>query len=843
MFNDFQQYKNCEPAGVILPTIDLEGDLAGLTAFEALRKLCLDGAKERGIHKLPNKQDYYDRIKSELSIIDELGFTDYMLLNWDIIKYCHDNGIPVGEARGSAAGSCVLYFIKVTNIDPIEHNLFFERFISRSRARTIEGFDGTKYLDGSLLCDVDNDISYEHRGQVIEYIEQKYAGKTSKILTFNTLSSKSCIRELTKYFDGAVKEEADFVSALIPKLHGKVEPLAKAYESNDKFKEWADEHETSYKVGLVLENKIKNTGVHPSGIAICNTLIEDVMATQKTKDGDLVSAYDMDDVADLMVKFDILGLRTLSVVDRTCKRLGIDVADINPNDNFIYQQLQSYRHPYGLFQISADTNFRVTQKVAPMNLTELSDVVALARPGALAFIDEYVNQKLELEPLGMHDEMDNILAQSKNVLLYQEQAMAIANKVFGFSLEEAETLRRIIGKKKVEEMPVWKEKIYEAGEELELSRELCDYYWQVLEDSAHYSFNKSHSAAYATLAAKTIYLKFKHPKEFFCSLLELAEFEPDPLKAVEAIHAELPDFGLQLLPPNLHKSSMEFMIEGDNIRYGFSSIKGISDNTKEALERFAKYGEFKNKYEIFLAAKAAKLNIGALSSLIYTGSLGLDKRHRLALEAQAFNLLTDREKRNLSLKVDELGDDVLVAIDRALNEKIMADSGGLLIKESRFKTFQGKFQRYKELFLHNSKYLKFCSWFFEKHLLGYSYSHSLKECFCDRFDSLMDIKDVENLSPNTRFKCVGQIGEAYINIAASGNRYAKFNLVDGSGTVTCLFCDQRVKKPLSEFLKSNSLTEGDIVVMSGNAGRDGTPFVSSIHKIDTEIYVNTRQLS
>lgn len=843
MFEDFQPYTNCEPAGVILPKISLEGRLAGLTPFEALRELCLEGVKTRGINKQKDKRVYYDRVKHELDIIEELGFTDYMLLNWDIIKFCHDNDIPVGEGRGSAAGSLVLYLIEVTNIDPIKYNLFFERFISKSRAKKIVGDDGVTYLDGSLLCDVDNDISYEHRAKVVEYIEKKYKGKTSKILTFNTLSSKSCIRELTKYFDKAKKEEADYVSSLIPKNHGKVAPLSQAEEESEEFKGWVKEHKETFKVALILENLVKNAGVHPSGIAICHKPIEDIMPTQKTKDGDLVSAYDMDDVAALMVKFDILGLRTLSVVDRTCRRLGIDVSSINPEDEVIYKVLQDYRYPQGLFQISADTNFKAAQKVKPENLSELSDVLALSRPGSLAFIDDYVEQKDSPQPLTNLPQMDEILSPSKNILLYQEQAMAIANKVFGFSLEEAEVLRRIIGKKKVEEMPAWKEKIYDAGEELRIPIEICDFYWKVLEDSANYSFNLSHSVAYATLSAKTIYLKFQYPKEFFCSLLEMAEFEQEPLKVVAAIQEELPFFGIRLLPPNLRKSTLGFHIEGNDIRYGFSSIKGVSDKTHEALKKFSEQGEFSNKYEIFLAAKAAGLNIGVLSALIYSGCLGLEKRHRLALEAQAFNLLTDREKRNLTLRVEELGDDVLTALDKAYREQIMADSGGVIIKESRFKTFTKKFQKYKELYLRNSKYLKFCSWYFEKFLLGYSYSYSLRECFEDRFEALIDVSEIENLSPGAEFKCVGEVQDPYVNISANRNRYMRFKLSDGNTSIFSLFCDQRDKKPLSEFLKTNNLTDGDIVVVSGSTGNDGTPFVNHMKAVNTQIYTNIRQLN
>ena len=300
MFEDFTPYDDCEPAGVDLPkTIVDQAKLEEIglspdsSTKEILYELARKGLRDKGITKYENKQVYFDRAKQELETLEELGFTDYILLNWDVLNFCHDNNIPTGAGRGSAAGSLVLFLLGVTNIDPIPHDLFFERFVSKSRAKKVTDKRGKEFLVGSLLPDVDSDISYDQRYKVIQYIERKHEGRTAKILTFNTFSSKLCIREATKYFDEAKEDEANQVSDMIPKLHGVVFPLTQARDETDKFKKWVEKHEKTFKNALKIENLPKNTGVHPSGIAICSEKIENIVPLQKTKDGDLVTGYDM----------------------------------------------------------------------------------------------------------------------------------------------------------------------------------------------------------------------------------------------------------------------------------------------------------------------------------------------------------------------------------------------------------------------------------------------------------------------------------------------------------------------------------------------------------------------
>lgn len=850
MFEDFKVYDDCEPAGVELPKTSVSevvlssiGLGKGSSTKEIMYELARKGLRDKGITKYKNKDEYFKRTKQELETFEELGFTDYILLNWDVLNYCHENNIPTGAGRGSAAGSLVLYLLGVTDIDPIPHNLFFERFVSKSRAKTVKDKRNKEFLVGSLLPDVDSDISYDERRKVIQYIEDQHSGRTAKILTFNTFSSKLCIREAVKYFNHSPEIEANRVSDMIPKLHGKVFSLNESREENEKFDEWATGNAFAFKNAKKVENLIKNTGVHPSGVAICSSQIDEVVPLQKTKDGDLITGYDMNDVADLMVKFDILGLRTLTIAHKTCEKIGITIEDIDSNDPFIYEKLQDFNHPVGLFQISANTNFEVCRKVKPENLDELSDVVALARPAALQFVDSYCSQKLAPCDLNLHPELDKILSWSKNVILYQEQLMLIANKVFGLTLEEAEVLRRIVGKKKVDEMPAWEEKIFAAGEKQGLDREISEYYWTALDASANYSFNKSHSFAYASLAAKTVYLKYKYPKEFFLSVLECADFDPDPLGKVKEVHEELSDFGVTLLQPSLFESNKTFKLQGSNIRYGLNSIKGVSEKSLESLVDFRGV-EFKNKYEVFTTAKECGINISVLASLIQAGTMderGKD-RSRLVLEAQAFNLLTDREKRNFVKIGDRFGYDVLNCISEVVESQVLGDDNRPVMSEKRFGTFKKNFSKYKAIYRENKQHQKFSDWWYENSLLGYSYSYDLRDCFNEDVEGqIYSLKEVQELSLDTNFKTVCQVKDFFERVSQSGNKYMILESSDNTASCKFILMDNSREDKLTKFLSSHKLKKDDILILNATKS-SGSHFINSVKAVQIKVFMKSRDL-
>ena len=451
--------------GVRLPSFEIDkadkrrmGVSEDLNNYDFLRAICLAGFKDLKLEKDSEiYKQYVDRIKYELKTLKELGFVDYVLLVWDVINFCKKENIPTGLGRGSAAGSIVLYLIEVTKIDPVRYNLYFERFVSKIRAKK-QVVDGITYLDGSLMCDVDLDICYYSRQKVLQYLEDKFRGKTSKILTLNKLSTKLLMKECGKIVAGKTETEMNMVSSMIPKVFGQVKDLETSYEEVEEFREWCDENKETYEIALRLRNLVKNKGVHPSAVSISYNDMDESCPTELSSDKSSVSSFDMNWVSEFNVKLDILGLRSVSVVSEACREIGIKVEDINLNDPFIYRQLQELKTPHGLFQIEAETNFRVCRDVRPKTLEELSAVLALARPGALAYVDQYANYTNNNVNESIHPFFDEILSATGGVALYQEQLMQMANKV-GFTLDEAEILRRIVGKKKVTEVRKWKKKI------------------------------------------------------------------------------------------------------------------------------------------------------------------------------------------------------------------------------------------------------------------------------------------------------------------------------------------------------------------------------------------------
>lgn len=843
------RYKNPFPAGVKLPEIKVDVNILDELGIDKessnkdiLYALSRKGIKDKGINKLDNRKEYYDRAVMELDIFEELGFIDYILLNWDVLYFCKKEGIPTGAGRGSAAGSLILYLLGVTNIDPIEYDLFFERFVSKSRARKIE-HNGDTFLDGSLLADVDNDISYNRRAEVVQYIEEQHSGRTSKILTLNTLSGKLCMKECGKIVEELNETQVNQISDSIPKQFGKVAKLNVAYEESETFKKYADQHPKAFKIAKKLEGLVKNTGVHPSGISICYYNQSDIMPLQKTNDGALVSGYDMDDVASLSVKFDILGLRTLSVVHDVAERIGLNLNDIDPHDPIIYTALENLQSPQGLFQIEAETNFRVCQRIAPRNLEQLSAVVAIARPGALDFKDRYAEYARTGESQSVHPFFDSVLDYTGGIPLYQEQLMKMAEKV-GFSLDEAEQLRRIVGKKKVDQMPEWKAKISDKIKENDLDPRIAEVLWKVAEDSANYSFNKSHSISYAYLAAITVYLKFKYPQEFFLSLLKFAKFEPNSHEEIAKISQELSHFDIKLLPPDLNKSDIDFKIEGKDIRYGLNSIKGVSEKVLIHLLEFREEA-FANKYEVFTAAKQVSLNIGILSSLIQAGLLDSfvdSNRADLVLQAQVFNVLTDREKRNFIALGENYNYNIIESINDVIANEMIGDDNKKIFRDTRIETLKKKWEPYKEICRLNKHSIKYANWYFETKLLGYSYSYTIRDIF--KYPEDYQCSETISLAgERAEIKFAGVLVDVMKRTSRNGNAYARFELHDEKGAVTALFMDNNRESRLTDYLDAgNKLPKKeDVVIITASKG-DGVVFVNTIKSLKDKIYMKLSQL-
>ena len=850
--------------GVRLPSFKIEdryiNDLAlpaDISTYDFLRELCLLRFTHLGLDKGKSKKVYIDRIKYELEILSELNFVDYILLVWKVVSYCRENDIPLGLGRGSAAGSMVLYLLQITQIDPVKYGLFFERFVSKARAKK-KVVDGVTYLDGSLMCDVDIDVCYYRRAEVLKYLENEFKGSTSKILTLNTLSGKLVMKECGKVVGGKEESEMNTVSALIPKVFGQVMDIKEAYDEVPQFADWCDQNPKVYNIALKLRNLVKNKGVHPSGILLSYDKMIESCPCELDSSKEPVSSFDMNWVSMFNVKLDVLGLRTVSVVHECCKilketqNINLKPEDVDLDDEFIYQNLFDLKNRHGLFQIEADANYEVCRKVKPKNLEELSAVLALGRPGAMQFIDQFANYSNNGVYEAIHPFFDDILKDTGGVALYQEQLMKMANKI-GFTLDEAEILRRIVGKKKIKEVRKWKKKIREKVKENRLSSEwlgnkgqvdVGDVLWKVLEDSANYSFNKSHSISYASLAAITTFLKFKYPKEFFLALLKMTRFEPDPIAEIAKVSRELPKFGMKLLSPNLLKSEMDFAIEGDNLRFGLTSIKGISDKSIKKLEDFK--NKYSTKFEVFQGAGEAGIGIGILSALIQAGALEGEFPHSrsyIVAEAQLWNLLTPREKTFAFELSEEKKCDLMETV-KHLNQILKDKNGKPVIKDSRIQTIRRNFAPYKQIYDKNRRNEDFANWYYENSLLGYTHGKFLRHVSSE-YSHLESIETALGKTNNSRVNFIGTVEDTYSAKSRKGTPYLRLTIQDETGVCTVMIFTQKNRDNIANCRRDNDGTlpvKKGIVIVKGTKMDGDTVFADLVRIQDQKIFMKLSEI-
>lgn len=845
-FNNFETYEiPVLDRGVKLPLFDINKKHLdemfldeGVSSDTFLFSLILKGLETKVGRNHLKYKEYYERAKYEMGVFRELGFCDYVLIIWDIVKYCRDNQIPTGISRGSGGGSLVFYLIDITRIDSLKYNLYFERFLSKSRAK-FEEIDGVKYYDGSLLLDYDLDISYVDRERVVLYLEGKYPGRVCKVLTIGTLSTKILLKEACKTIKEYNESEANAVSDMVPKVAGFVSSLDECVENSSEFATFAEENEEIIRVCRRLESLNNHVGTHASAWCVAADSLGEIFPLQKDKEGNLVSAYDMNDALNLAIKCDLLGLRTATLVNRVAQLVGIRLEDINVEDPFIYQNLQDIKCPHGLFQIESDTNFKVCKHIKPKSLNDISAVLALARPGALAFVDQYAKFANFGEAQSIHPFFDDVLIRTGQIPIYQEDLIRMVNKL-GFSKEEGETVRRIVGKKKREDVEKWRDKIRKKVDDQKLDPKITDILFKVLEDSAKYSFCAGHSFAYAIMCAYTIYLKFKYPKEFFLVLLELAKDEQDSTGQIRKIQGELRHFGINLLGPDLVKSSMDFQIEDNNIRYGLKYVKGISEANRIKILSFKR--AFRNKFDIFLAANECGINHSVLASLIQAGAidsyLGSSSRSKVVLEAQIWSKLTDREKEKCVEHGESYSFD-LVKLLIAFNEKINDEKGKPIIKSSRRETIRKKIEPYKEIYRQNSKNERVASYFYESKLLGYSYSQDVVEIYREKAKDLIHIADLADLKTDTNVKICGQIVEVFTSVSKKGTKYCRLKIKDSSGEAIVMLFNKKLEENAD--LNGGDFAEDQIVIARGRKKEDSI-FADVVAIQDVKIYTKLGDL-
>lgn len=631
----------------------------GTDSYEFLEKLCIDGIKKRYPE---NFEDLMPRMQYELETIYSMGYVDYFLIVWDFIKYAKDNNIMVGPGRGSAAGSIVSYVLKITDIDPIKYNLIFERFLNPARIS---------------MPDIDIDFCIERRGEVINYVNEKYGHENvAQIVTFGTLKAKQAVRDCARAMD-IPYAYANKIAKLIPndlkmtitKALKESRELAQLYESDEQIKSVID-------VARALEGITRHASTHAAGVVICSRPVTDYVPL--SRNGEIITTqFDMETVQDMgLLKMDFLGLRNLTIIrdalDMIKRDFGreLELDKIDYSAKPVYDMISS-GFTDGVFQLESRgmRNFMIELK--PENLEDIIAGISLFRPGPMDQIPVYVKNKNNPDRVTYkHPLLKPILDVTYGCMVYQEQVMEIVRQLGGYSLGRADLVRRAMSKKKFDVME--KERQYfiygltddKGNIEIEgalrrgLDEQTANEIFDEMIDFANYAFNKSHAAAYAIVAYQTAYLKVFYPVQYMAALLTSVLSSTDK---VYQYKTEANRLNIKLLPPDINKSSDGFTADGENIRFGLSAIKNVGHNVVSAIisERTAN-GNFTSFADFVSRMYSRELNKRTIESFIKTGvfdSLGINRRRLLNGYEAVLDGLADEKKSVMEGQISLFGDD------------------------------------------------------------------------------------------------------------------------------------------------------------------------------------------
>lgn len=589
----------------------------GETAESYLRKVC-----EAEIPRLYGEttQELSDRLDYELGVIGKMGFEDYFLIVWDYVKYAREHDILVGPGRGSAAGSVVAYLLGITGLDPLKYNLLFERFLNPERIS---------------MPDIDIDFCYEKRGKAIEYVTRKYGQeRVSQIITFGTEAARAVIRDVGRVLDLPLAE-VNRIAKMIPNelgitltkaLQGK--ELKTLYETDPSAKELFD-------FGLKLEGIARNSSTHAAGVVISADPLDDHVPVQNSNEEGFVTQYDKDNIEELgLLKMDFLGLRTLTVMGDALKLIkanrGIDIdLDAIPLDDAKACEILCQGDTSGVFQLESEGITRLVMDLKPTHFEDLIPLVALYRPGPLGsgMVTDFIKSRHgQQEVTYLHPILEPILKDTFGVILYQEQVMQIASAMGGFSLGQADLMRRAMGKKKESVLKAQRESFVEGAKNNNIDEKIANEVFDLLVYFAGYGFNKSHSAAYAYIAYQTAYLKAHYFPEFMAATM--TSFMQNMDKLTYYINA-CKKHNVQVLGPDINYSERSFAVQGDAIRFGLGGIKNVGDNAIDTLiQERNMQGTYESLVDFCRRVNSKVVNKRLLESLIRCGAMDSFEENR-----------------------------------------------------------------------------------------------------------------------------------------------------------------------------------------------------------------------
>jgi len=637
----------------------------GETLETALTRLCYQGLDRRG---LPVDGAYPERLEYELSVIFRMGFAGYFLIVQDFINWAKSQGILVGPGRGSAAGSLVAYVLGITDIDPLQHDLLFERFLNPDRV---------------TMPDIDIDFCYERRGEVINYVAAKYGSDhVAQIITFGTMAARAAVRDVGRVL-GFPISEVDRVAKLVPEELGIT--LDRALVTSPELRVLNDTDERManlLNMAMAIEGMPRHASTHAAGVVISREPLVNYLPLQKMTEGAVTTQFPMTAVEEIgLLKMDLLGLRTLTVIGDALaiishtRKTDIQWEQMKMDDSCTYALL-SRSDTIGVFQLESSGLRAILRELKPERFEDIVALVALYRPGPLqsGMVDDFIKRKHGEVPVKyLHPALEPILRDTYGVILYQEQVMRIASDLAGFTMGQADSLRRAMGKKKPEVIAGLRQNFLDGAAARGISAKVAGQIFELMEFFAGYGFNKSHSAAYAVVAYQTAYLKANYPVEYMAALLTSVRGNSD--KVADYIQ-ECRRVNITILPPDVNESLENFTVVGDKIRFGLGAIKNVGEGAVRSIIQARKEsGPFQSLLDFCQRVDLKQVNKRVLESLIRAGafvSLGLLRSQMLVMLEEILDIATRRQQEKESGQISflDLVDDLKDAGDGFAREQV-----------------------------------------------------------------------------------------------------------------------------------------------------------------------------
>jgi DNA polymerase-3 subunit alpha len=617
---------------------------AGESTEDLLTRKAREGLENRLVTMATSSRpesDYWQRLDDELDALGKLGFAGYFLVVADIVNFARKKHIPVGPGRGSAAGSLVAYSLGITDLDPLAYGLIFERFLNPERQSP---------------PDIDMDFCFERRGEIIHYVAKTYGWENvAQITTFGSMKTRQVIRDVGRALE-VPYAEVDKIAKLVPEQMKMT--VVKALGQEPRLRELRDTNPTVQEILTVaqaLEGLPRHASTHAAGLVIADRPLVDYLPLYKGAKGELVTQFDMKGVERVgLVKFDFLGLRTLTVIEQAVRFIRqshdstFDIQAVPLHDLETFGLLQA-GNTAGVFQLESDGMRALMVRQKPTTFEDIIALVALYRPGPMesGMHDDFVRRKHGEEPVTyLLPELEPILQETYGVILYQEQVMQIAAEISGYSLAEADILRRAMGKKIPEVMATQKERFVSGAKERGFPKGKAQALFTLIEKFAGYGFNKSHSAAYALIAYQTAYLKAHYPLEFLAALLN-SEINQTTSLAKHIMEAR--EQGLALLPPDINLSRRDFSVEDGRVRYGLAGVKNVGSGAIQEILEARKQGLFESFSDFLERVNLTRVNRKVIEALIQAGAFDIQEKNRARLLA-GLDVGLDRAQRTKNLQ-------------------------------------------------------------------------------------------------------------------------------------------------------------------------------------------------